>query len=324
MAETIAKLTSSLIAGKDTAQVVLGRVSVPVDGGAPKVFVQGSSVALQATWLTTVTVSEGDTVAVLISGSGNAPKTAIVLDKVETTPAPATGVVTAVPAGSTTVKVDALWRGSVDAGFVGSAPGVGAKVMLVWQGGKPVVLGTITSPQAGNTSSSSASSGVTSGQQTQSSGTCPLRAVDSGSFTIGRGWNPYYRQNLMQGSYGGRTLQGCWFYGSAGTMLAGAQIANVRMYIAARRRAGNYNANLNLVVSPHNLQAKNSSPAFTSDAVTVTLPPNWGGGWVTLPASWGAMLAQGYGIGIRGGAYGGVTGVGENPSSGLIHVDWRR
>lgn len=324
MAEMIAKLTSSLIAGKDTTQVVLGRVSVPIDGSAPSVFVQGSSVALQATWLTTVTVNDGDTVAVLISGNDNAPKTAVVLDKVENTPAPATGVVTAVPAGSTTVKVDALWRGSVDAGFVGGAPSVGAKVLLVWQGGKPVVLGTITSPQAVNSSSNSASSGVTSGQQTQSSGMLALRAIDSGSFTVGEGWNSYFRQNLYQGSYGGQTLQGCWFYGSAGSQLAGAQIDNVRMYIAGRRRAGNYNANLDLIVSLHNLQAKNSSPVFTSDAITATLPPNWGGGWIQLPTGWGSMLAQGYGIGIRGGGYGGVNGVGEDPSSGLINIDWRR
>lgn len=283
---------------------------------APVVTVDGNP--LPAVWLGPMVVEDGDTVLVQIGGEGGL-STATVLQRLETTAMPPVGTVTVVPAGSTTITVAAGWLGAIPAAFVSTyTPTVGDVVMLLWQGSTPVALGKRSTTPSGNDGG-----GGSSGGGSSSSGTATIRPVDSGVWDASRGWNNYY-DGLWQGAWGSYgPLRGTLWYGSGAAGVQGKTVTGARVYLGARRRAGSYNATIQLQVALHGQSTRGGYPANTTGAIGFDIPPSWPGGWLTLDAGWGAALAAGSGIVLVGGTYAGFNGPAEDAQSGLLELTWR-
>ncbi|WP_188043660.1 hypothetical protein [Changpingibacter yushuensis] len=310
----------------NTTRTALATVSIGVDAAgvkqAPVVTMRGSGVALGCTWLAGTVVEDGDTVLVQILGADQSPKTGLVLGKVTSSAAPATGVVTAVPSGSATITVTAEWLGSIDCVFVGSAPAVGDTVMLLWQGGQAVCVGKRTTTES--TSGTSQSTGSTAGGRgSASSGVTQVRATDSATWTAGYNWNSYFGRAVYQGTWGSTgPSYGCFFYGRGAAGLSSRTVTGLRVWLGPRKRAGYYTSAVQVVFSLHGLRSKSGTPSLTG-AQSVSVPAGFLGGWCSLPASWGDDLAGGAGIAISGPGYAGFAGVGESPQSGLLEFTWK-
>lgn len=289
---------------------------------------------------TVVTLPDGVTLAVNIAGTnppvwwpagyiptaGDAVKVlmvdgiAVVHSPVIAGQRPLTGTVAGVP-------VDGLLpvtttSGTIQARYVGSAPANGTLVRLDWQSTSPWVW-----PSAAASTTPPVDPGGGGGPvapPATQSGIHWVAAGDSGTWSA-QGWSSYYGNNLTQGSYGGASYTGAWFYGSAPQQIAGRVVTGARVHIGSRRRMGNYNADLVLNIYVHTNPTRPAGDTTrVMGPVSVTLPPNAPPQWVELPASYGQQIVDaGGGLGIASGTYGGVTGVGEDASSGQLQLDWK-
>lgn len=214
--------------------------------------------------------------------------------------------------------------GTLQCRYTGTAPAVGVLVRLDWQSTTPWVWPSAASSPTPPPDGGGGGGGGPTPPPNITTGTLSVASNDSGSWSA-QGWSSFHASNLTQGSYSG-TYTGAWFYGAAPTQVKGSTITGFRVRLGARRRIGSYNANLGLnVYLTDDAIRPSGDTGRVAGPVTVTLPPNAGPQWLELPAAWGQAIADGQGgLGIAGGSYGGVTGVGVDPASGQIQLDWRR
>ncbi len=157
-------------------------------------------------------------------------------------------------------------------------------------------------------------------------GTSEFRSQDSGTYTAAvGGWNGYYGQNVYSGSGYVPPSTGHWFYNGATRGLADkTNIGQVRFYLGARQRAGSYNSAATVHFYRHNNDNRAGAPGLTAGPHDISIPAGWGGGWVTLPQSFGVALKGGGGISISGDPYVGFVSGAASPLSGTLSIDWSK
>jgi len=121
------------------------------------------------------------------------------------------------------------------------------------------------------------------------------------------------------------TNNGAWFYGAGAAQLSGATVTGVQFRLPARKSAGASSstgtAHLYLHGSPYR---PGGDVTRTSGPTDISVSAGYGGGYVTLPAAWGATLIAGGGISISGSPYMGFRGRSEDPASGQLQLTWQR
>ncbi|WIC89092.1 hypothetical protein SEA_OTTAWA_46 [Arthrobacter phage Ottawa] len=157
-------------------------------------------------------------------------------------------------------------------------------------------------------------------------GTSKFTAQASGTWTTGYNWNSYFGTNVYSGSGYVPPSSGHWFYNGATRGLSDkGTITSVRFYLPARRQAGAYNATAAVKFYRHNHNSKGASvPGLTTGPHTVNVAPGWGGGYISLPASFGTALKAGGGISISGDPYVGFTGISGAANSGHLVITWKK
>lgn len=290
-------------------------VVVPAPGGGFAVNIDGARPAVL--WPYWYPQTAGDAVQVLmIDGE------ALVLGPVTRDGhRPLTGTVAgAATAGTVPVTTTA---GPLTCRYVGTAPSIGSLVRLDWQSTSPWIwpstAATIPPPEPGGGGSTPTPPPVTT------SGTLTVTAIDSGSWQVGGSW-AYQGTDVVQWRYGSaRENRGAWFYGNGVAQLAGATITGARLRLGARLRIGSYNAAQTLHLYRHTDAARpGGDVARVAGPHDVSLAANVGAQWVDIPAAWGQDLIAGGGIAVAGSPYVGITGVGSDPASGQLQLDWRR
>jgi hypothetical protein len=268
-------------------------------------------------WPATV-ITDGDRVqVVLVDGVAH------VLGPVTTTPRPISGTV----AGSATAGLVPITTtaGTVQARYAGTAPSIGTLVGLIWQGSTVMLLpGTLASP---STEVPPDPEVPAAPPATPETGTLLVAASGSGTWRTGS-WGWASSADVLQGGspYVSQDSRGGWWYGDAARVLAGRTITAARLRLGARLRIGGYNA----AAAIHLYRTSDSSRPgadFTRVAgpTDVTRASGAGAGWVDLPTGWGqALVDTSGGIAISGSPYAGIAGVGSDPESGQLSLDWTR
>lgn len=309
----------------DTSLPVLVQAGVVVDdGGTLRVNLAGAP--LSVLWPVGVVFSPGDVVRVLRS-----PDRVEVLPPVLAAPRPATGTVTGSAAGGLVPVTTAA--GDVQARYTGTAPALGAAVRLDWAGTQawvwPGTVATATAPVKVVTVPDAPPG-------PDPTGTLNVLAVDSGSWAVHRGaWSKTTGTDVMQGSWRGVSYTGAWWYGSRLTQLAGRTPRAWRVWVPARRPGmGQHGAPVVLDLYVHDQAVRGATePARVLGPWSLTLPPAWGGGWVSPPSSFvQRLINNGGGLAIAGAAYAGVAGLvpdprtdrTADPRSGRVEIEWSR
>ncbi|MBD7949583.1 hypothetical protein [Oerskovia rustica] len=280
--------------------------AVNVDGAQPPV-----------TWPAGFIPTAGDAVRVLLVDGEASVLGPVIRDGLR----PLTGTVTGA-ATSGTVSVDTA-AGVLACRYVGTAPSIGALVRLDWQSTSPWIwpstAATVPAPDPGGGGSSPQPPPVSA------SGTLTVTAIDSGSWQVGGSW-AYMGTDVVQWRYGSaRENRGAWFYGAAASQLAGATITGARIRLGARLRIGSYNAAQTLHLHRHtNASRPGGDVTRVAGPYDLALAPNIGPQWVDIPTAWGQDLISGGGIAVVGSPYVGIAGVGSDPASGQLQLDWRR
>jgi hypothetical protein len=234
---------------------------------------------------------------------------------------PLTGTVAgAATAGTVPVTTTA---GPLTCRYVGTAPSIGSLVRLDWQSTSPWIwpstAATIPPPEPGGGGSTPTPPPVTT------SGTLTVTAIDSGSWQVGGSW-AYQGTDVVQWRYGSaRENRGAWFYGNGVAQLAGATITGARIRVGARLRIGSYNAAQTMHLYRHTDASRpGGDVARAAGPHDIILPAGWKADWVPIPTAWGQDLISGGGVAVAGSPYVGITGVGSDPASGQLQLDWRR
>ncbi|WP_163275322.1 hypothetical protein [Cellulomonas iranensis] len=299
MADVVVRLLSGVVVDAGS-----GALAVDVDGSRPPVW-----------WPAGYIPQVADRVKVLLVDGA-----AVVLGPVIAGQRPLTGTVSGAPSSGTVPVTTA--GGVVPCRYVGTAPAIGALVRLDWQSTTPWVwpsaAATVPTPDP-------VDPGAPPPPPSATSGTLTVAAADSGTWSSRGVWDSYYATHLTQGSYGGRSYAGAWFYGAAPRQAAGRTVTATRVRVGARRRMGSYNAALPLNLYLHTSPSRPGGDVTrVAGPHTVLLVPGAGPQWVDVPASWGQTLVDsGGGLGIAGGEYGGIDGVGSDAASGQVQIDWR-
>ncbi|MHA7132532.1 hypothetical protein [Oerskovia turbata] len=281
-------------------------VAVNVDGALPPVA-----------WPAGYIPTAGDPVKVLMVDGEAVVLGPVIRDGLR----PLTGTVTGA-ATTGTVPVDTA-TGVLACRYVGTAPSIGALVRLDWQSTSPWIwpsaAATVPTPAPDPGGSTPPPPPATT------TGTLTVAALDSGSWQVGGTW-AWAGTDVYQWRYGSnRENRGAWFYGNAAGQLAGATITGARIRLGARLRIGSYNAAQALHLYRHtNPSRPGGDVARVAGPHDVTLAPGAGPQWVDIPAAWGQDLITGGGIAVAGSPYVGITGVGSDPASGQLQLDWRR
>jgi hypothetical protein len=149
-----------------------------------------------------------------------------------------------------------------------------------------------------------------------------IPAQDSGTWTTALGgW--VVGQDVYSGSGYIPPSTGAWFYGGDTAGLAGKTITALRLYLPARLNAGAYETAQNVNIYAHTSKARGTTePSRVAGPVTVSVPIQWGGGWVPLDGSFATALQGGGGISIAGDPCIGFAGVEASGDSGAISADW--
>lgn len=295
-------------------------VSVP-GSSIPGVNVQGN--VLQARWTDPMVVAPGDTVLVQLILGRNGTE-AIVKARVTTNPRPGRATVTVVPVSSPTITVQGTDGLNYTATFVTSyTPTVNDLVFLSWFGPTPTVVGKVAATAAPTYVPPPAPPPPPPPSTGQSS----YPAVTSSTFWAPGGWDSWAGGNgrVYQGQYGSGQVYGAWFYGGSPGQLAGKTTTRLQILLGNRLPAGSYNS----AVSVHfYLHSNANKPAQFTDVTRVAGPsdvtayPNQGLTAYDIPASWGATIISGGGVGIALDPYAGFLGAQEQADSGKLVFDW--
>lgn len=276
-----------------------------------------------AVWLCDYT-AVGEPIIVGLIRKPDAPGQLLVLGRVGA-PGPVEGLVSAVPAGSDTITVTASGVDYTVTFAAGLSLVPGDRVRLLWQGPTGTALckvGVTPAPIVGTTSTAPPPSASTYGEH-------PVIATDSGTYSSGFGWNSYYGQNVYQGNgstWGAPSFNaGSWFYGSGAAQLTGATVTGIQFKLPARKSGGASSSAATAHIYLHNSPNRPGGDVSRVQGPTdVVVQPGSLGGYITLPASWGATLIAGGGISISGDPYLGFKGRAEDPESGKLLLAWQR
>lgn len=207
-------------------------------------------------------------------------------------------------------------------------PTVGDTALLLWRGGIPYAITAITlsapaAPPATYVPPIVKPAPPPPPPPPPVTGTNNYSCTSSGTWTSGYNWNSYFGSMVYSGSGYVPPSRGTWFYGGATKSLALRHtITRVQFYLGARRPAGSYNN----VVQAHFYYStdngKGGEPNITGSAYNLNIAPGWGGGWITLPTSFGTSLKNGGSITIAGDPYIGFQAGSAQPSSGALKISW--
>lgn len=140
-----------------------------------------------------------------------------------------------------------------------------------------------------------------------------VQATDSGRWSTSYG-NWFGNSDVWTGT----TTQGAWFYGGGFSVLAGANVATVEMYLPLITQQNNLQFGL------HGHASKGGSPGIGS-LWTYNGPRS---GWITLPNTWGNLLRDNpsWGIGVvsPGGGLNQWRGRGSDAMSGALRFSGTR
>jgi hypothetical protein len=290
-------------------------IIVPSAGGGFAVNIDGALPSVS--WLHSYPPTAGDAVQVLVVDGA-----AVVLGPVAPDGhRPLTGTVQgAASAGTVPVTTTA---GVLRCRYVGTAPAIGALVRLDWQSTSPWIwpsaAASVPPPVTGG------GGGAPPPPPAQTAGTLTVTAINSGSWQVGGTW-AWAGTDVYQWRYGSnRENRGAWFYGHAAAQLAGATITGARIRLGARLRIGSFNAAQVLHLYRHaNASRPGGDVTRVAGPHDITLAPGAGPQWVDIPVAWGQDLVSGGGIALAGSPYVGIAGVGSDPASGQLQLDWRR
>lgn len=269
-----------------------------------------------------VVVAVGDPVTVVITGTGDA----VVTGRVTLQPRPAEGVVKTVPPSSPTITVTGTDGIDYTAKFAASyTPTVSDNVLLAWNASLPYVtakVGTVAAPSAPSTGGVAAPSGPAQSGQTA------YPATDSATWVPGLGiWDAWAGGGgrVYQGSSGGYTTYGAWFYAGSLAQLAGRRWDRIQFTLGTRRAVGSYNSPVTLHFYTHtSANRPGGDVARTTGPFDVVVQPGAGQQTFDLPTSFAGALAAGGGISISGEPYAGFAGYLQEAASGLLTIDWTR
>lgn len=278
-----------------------------------------------AFWPRHVTPWEGGSCVVAISTPKGGQSLTYVIAMVGNAPSGApTGTVTVVPAGSPTITVEVNKVPLTVRLGGGYSPTVGDEAILLWSGNQVFAMAKVTTTAA----SGPASTPVPTAPPPPPpiTGTSNFGAQDSATWTDGYNWNSYFGQNVYSGSGYVPRSTGSWFYGGSTRGLADkTNITAVRFFLGARKNAGSYNSPATVHFYRHNNDVRGGGePARTDGPYDISIPAGWGGGWLTLPQSFGVALKGGGGISIAGDPYVGFASGGAQPDSGTLSIDWSK
>lgn len=276
---------------------------------------------------------EGDPVLVDITSRGYGQSEAVVVCKLTARPRPATGVIQAVPVGS---LVDVLADDGLtyQAEFIGSYA-VGNYVYLNWAAGTPTVVGKKgeTKPPVVVVPPSQSAPVVRPPEPPaprKTTGTTSAPAIWSGthSTALRTTWDGWAggRENLFQGTYGGNTMTGAWFYGSQLRALDdGRKITRVRFRVPSRRSVGNYNSTAYVHLYTHTSSRRPGGNVTLDDGpMNYARGPGQRANFEELPLSVVPRLLAGGGIAMRGDPYVSLLGRVGDRESGLLLIDWEK
>lgn len=272
-----------------------------------------------------VVVGVGDPVVVSITAGPTGGGDAVVTGRVTLAPRPATGTVKTVPPSSSTITVTGTDGTDYTATFVASyTPTVNDNVILAWNANTPTVtgkVGTVAAPPPPPPA-------VAPAPGPSSTGTSTYQAQDSATWVPGLGaWDAWAGggSNVFQGSNGGYTTYGSWFYAGSPTELAGRTITRIQFTLGSRRGVGSYNSPVTVHLYTHTSANRPSGDVTRSSGpYDVTAQPGQGQVTFDLPTSFAADLQNGGGIAIAGDPYAGFNGRLQEPASGLLTIDWSR
>lgn len=281
-----------------------------------------------AIWLQHVEANVGDPIQVLMVDRPDAPGIAVVLGvSGKYSPGvtqPREGTIASAPLGSDTITVT-TGETTVPATLLASyTPTVGDRVRLMWQSGEATILGKVgvtpekpPKPDVERRPTPPPPPGSRGGADT-------FTAADSATWSTGtRSWNSFFKKNLYQGKRGASgSNRGAWFYHGKPGKLSGRTVTRVRIWVPQRHSAGAYNSAVTLHLYLHLSKRRPKGDVNRGAGTSISIPPNWKGGYKDLPVSWGSNLVAGDGVGMSGGSYAGFAGITETGRSGQLHMEW--
>lgn len=218
------------------------------------------------------------------------------------TPRPHIGTVASVASGRVTMNTSAGTVGPIP--YMGSAPGVGATMRILWHGGG--VAFSATSASGGDTPVNPGGGGATTHVDT-------FTAVEAGTWNTGGGdsASSYFNSEV----WASNTTIGFWFYGTKipDTIPGSATIQRVQLYISARQIYGGAP-----VFTTHDNPGGPGDSLAGGTAVGVS---NFA--WVDLPVAMGNALRRGggaFGIGTRHGGYNIFKSLAADGQSGALRI----
>lgn len=302
------------------------------DGGDWRLNIKGER--LEAWWPSNFYPSDGDAVlAVRIKDSWH------VVGPLQRAPdevPPIMGRVKTVPTGASRITVT-VGGVDMDLAFLSSyTPVVGHDVALLWQPGFEDALvlgrrGSVPRPKPKPPEPKPKPVNPKPPKKTTGRTTITASRTSTWDITSG-GWSGYQGANVVTGSWGGRSSEGYWFYGTKPrNSLKGATVKKAEIYLPNRLRMGMYNNTATASLQRHTSNSRPSGRPSKAGSTTNVRVPKIGttGGWTTIPNSIAqAIINNGGGIALIGSTYlgfpGAGSGSGRNPRSGALRISWEK
>jgi len=287
------------------------------DGSEWYANISGS--VISARWLDPIQPLQGGKIVVDITDDGNGQATALVVGGYTDQPRPSTGTILTVGITEVVFTGEDGTVYTTDR-FIGTYT-IGDLVYITWDAATPTIIGVI--PTITVTPPADVPTPPTAGPTSDTKKT-PVTASDT--YGVG-GWGRWAgSQNggeaVYSGTWAGYALTGSWFYGAGNTVLAGKNITAARFRLPQRLDVGaNGTATVNLYA--HTSQSRpGGDVARTVGPHTINVGDDAPPGWITLPASFHAVLVAGGGISIAGGTYAGFQSRLKDPDAGKLEIDW--
>lgn len=318
MAELLKPFVSSLPGGAVTEYKGI----IVLSGGKLAVNINGN--VIPARWADPISVAVGDPVLVVISEAARGQGEAIVRARLTEQPRPANATVTTVPVGSPTITVTGSDGTAYIANFAASyTPVVNDAVLLSWSSGRATVVGKVGATPAPPPPPAPVNPPPAPAQTADH--TYP--ATDSSTWTPGLGnWDAWAGGGgqVYQGSYGGYTTYGSWFYSGSPMELAGQTVNSLIFHLGARQGVGNYNQPVTVHFYAHTSNYRpGGDVSRTVGPWDVVIQP-FQETDVVLPNTFAAVVIAGGGISIAGEPYAGFNGRWRQTTSGLLTINSTR
>ena len=279
---------------------------------------------LNARWLDPIQPVQGGQIVVAIAKDLYGQSTAMVLGGYTEQPRPSTGVVLAVGVSEIVIAGEDGVTYTTDRylGAIGDYA-INDELYITWDAAQPTILGKV--------------SGATVTPDTpppappppQQTGTTTLIATASDTWWGPGGWGSYATsrfggEDVYSGTWYSNTVTGAWFYGAAKPELAGKTITRVRFKLPPRLPgAGDYNSTVTIHLYAHtNGSRPGTDVNRTVGPHDVAVVSGFGGDYIDLPTTFGAVLAAGGGISIAGNPYVGFASRLKHAENGKILIDW--